>query len=154
MEVKKVLVAIDGSRAASGAVDAAVAIAASTGAKVKFLHVGTRLEDSIEDASGGTEALSPERLKSLDPVLEAASTLAAARGVEADVEVIAGESVDEVADGIVAVAQAFEADLIALGSRGRGPLKSAVLGSVSQQVLHMAGVPVLVVPPGADASES
>jgi nucleotide-binding universal stress UspA family protein len=42
------------------------------------------------------------------------------------------------------VAEAGDADLIVVGSRGRGGLKSALLGSVSGHVIHHASCPVVV----------
>ena len=37
-------------------------------------------------------------------------------------------------------------DLVVIGSRGRGPLKAMVLGSVGSEVLAHAGCPVLIIP--------
>ena len=48
-------------------------------------------------------------------------------------------------ESIVAVADEKKADLIVLGSRGRGAVTSAILGSVSHAVLRRASRPVLVV---------
>jgi nucleotide-binding universal stress UspA family protein len=47
---------------------------------------------------------------------------------------------------IVAVADEIDASLIVCGSRGRGPIKAAVLGSVSHALVNEAKRPVLVAP--------
>jgi nucleotide-binding universal stress UspA family protein len=52
---------------------------------------------------------------------------------------------------ILAVADEVHADAIALGTRGRGGIKSLLLGSVSHAVLQHADRPVLVVPSDAVA---
>jgi nucleotide-binding universal stress UspA family protein len=48
----------------------------------------------------------------------------------------------------VLVAEAREADLLVVGSRGLGGFKGLLLGSVSQQCAHHASCPVAIVPNG------
>jgi nucleotide-binding universal stress UspA family protein len=62
----------------------------------------------------------------------------------ADVRVVA----ELPAKAILKTAAQEGAELIVVGSRGRGALKSMVLGSVSREVASEARCPVVVVPPG------
>jgi nucleotide-binding universal stress UspA family protein len=48
---------------------------------------------------------------------------------------------------IVGLAEELGAGIIVLGSRGLGPLRSALMGSVSTSVVHHAHCPVMVVRP-------
>lgn len=53
------------------------------------------------------------------------------------------------ADGILEAREAYDADLIVLGTTGAGKLKNALLGSSAEHVLRNCKVPVLTVPPEA-----
>jgi nucleotide-binding universal stress UspA family protein len=55
---------------------------------------------------------------------------------------------------ICAVAREIDADVVVLGSHGRGVLKRVFLGSVSEHVLHHAPCPVLVVRQGAEHDDA
>jgi nucleotide-binding universal stress UspA family protein len=52
------------------------------------------------------------------------------------------------AERLAELADDEEADLIVVGSRGRGAFKAAFLGSVSNSLIGIARCPVLVVPRG------
>jgi nucleotide-binding universal stress UspA family protein len=53
------------------------------------------------------------------------------------------------AERLADLADEEDADLIVVGSRGRGALKAAFLGSVSSGLVGVARCPVVIVPPGA-----
>ena len=68
-----------------------------------------------------------------------------ARAHDADPRVPVGDP----ADSLLSISCEHETQLLVLGSRGRGSLQAAALGSVSRKVIARAGCPVVVVPPGA-----
>ena len=53
------------------------------------------------------------------------------------------------AEATMEAADREDAELLVVGSRGRGPLRSAVLGSVSRELASRARRPVVIVPSGA-----
>ena len=84
-------------------------------------------------------------------LLEPAQALVRAAGVEHEIEVARGDP----AHTLIDILENFGCDMVVMGARGMGTLRSALLGSVSHEVLHAASVPVLVVkqapPPEAEA---
>jgi nucleotide-binding universal stress UspA family protein len=75
--------------------------------------------------------------------LESAKELLNAAGVVYECEVAKGDP----AHTIVDIAERFACDLIVMGARGNSALRSAMLGSVSNEVLHASPVPVVIVKP-------
>ncbi len=65
-----------------------------------------------------------------------------------NVEVAAAEVVDGYPATIL-IERSEQLDLLVLGSRGYGPLRSVMLGGVAMQVIRKAHCPVIVVPRGA-----
>jgi nucleotide-binding universal stress UspA family protein len=81
--------------------------------------------------------------------LQSARALLDAAGVEYECEVAQGDP----AHTIIDIAQRFACDLIVMGARGNSALRSAMLGSVSNEVLHASAVPVVIVKPDEVGSE-
>jgi nucleotide-binding universal stress UspA family protein len=70
---------------------------------------------------------------------------AAVERVPKQVSVTSVLSSDPVRPALLQQIKAGNHDLVVMGSRGRGTLRSALLGSVSHYVLHHSPVPVLIV---------
>jgi len=76
----------------------------------------------------------------LTEMLTNAAQPLAERGWTVEREVVS----ERPASAIVGAAERWDADLIVMGSRGRGPVRSMLLGSVAGEVSSNAGCPVLV----------
>jgi nucleotide-binding universal stress UspA family protein len=137
----KIVIATDGSPSASEAVEVGLELAAEQNAVPVFVHVVPEFDVL---AAGGLAAVPAVRhevsARDWEP-LEAAGQLANERGLEAEEKLLLGDAGDE----IIAYADAIDAEMIVVGSRGHGAFASAVLGSGSRGVLHHAQRPVLIV---------
>jgi nucleotide-binding universal stress UspA family protein len=64
-----------------------------------------------------------------------------AAGIACETEVATGDA----AHAIVDCVERFGCDMVVMGASGMGDLRSALLGSVSHEVLHACPVPVMIV---------
>ena len=137
--LKRIVVGIDGHDESKTAVHWACALAAASGAALDVVHAweypyrtkdavfGSPQADMQRDATEFTESL----IAGLSDADRAAiSTTHVLEGLTAD----------------VLVDTAKDADLVVVGSRGRGGVRSLLLGSVSRKVVQHASCTVAVVP--------
>ena len=122
-----------------------------------------------KDSSGGAAAIAAEFAKRLDAQVTVVHFGSQATfGDDAAAEVVKSLEQSEVAfdirleqpingatiaDSLVKMADAINADLIVLGSRGRPAPVASVFGSVSREVARAAHVPVLIVRDAAQQRE-
>jgi nucleotide-binding universal stress UspA family protein len=133
-----IVVGVDGSPGAQAALRFALEEARLRDAKVKAVYVWTL---PMVTAPGGLppglyEDLGVGAEKELEEALLAVN--GSADGVE--------RVVAQGAPARVLIDLAQDADLLVVGSRGRGGFTGLLLGSVSQQCLHHAPCPIVVVP--------
>jgi nucleotide-binding universal stress UspA family protein len=142
---KHILIAVDGSPAATAAVDAGLEVAAAMEARVTFVHASSRLawKDFAQSRPRNRRWRSCwARTRCSPPLSDGRGTT----GVDADAEMIAEEGgAARLGASIAGVAHGLDAMMIVVGSRGLGAVSGGVLGSVSQNVIRLANVPVLVV---------
>ena len=151
-----ILIAYDGSDDARHAIDHAAAMLG--GADAVVLYVRQPLEGLAAHAEGhpaleDVGSIDDAPLDSGERIAAEGADYARRAGLNAVPRV--ASSIDAVAETVVRVADELDARLVVLGSRGRRSLKSLVLGSVSDHVVHHARRPALVVPsPGLAAARA
>ena len=143
----QILAAIDGSEPAARAAALAADLAVRYGAALHLVHVIARPADSKELAQfaqlEGLDTLEAQVTAAAQSLLADARAQAASRGVH---RVAAEVLVGDPAAQLVAYARERRIDLIVLGRRGMGPIRSLLMGSVSTKVNSVATCPVLTVP--------
>ena len=134
-----IVVAVDASSGAEAAARRAVALSQTGGLAVHAVHA-VHIPATVFAAMGAVPDASAEVMKlereavweRIAPIIEPVG------GLQVDLE---GYPADAVAE----YAAENNADLIVVGSRGRGAVASLVLGSTSHRLIHIADRDVLVV---------
>jgi nucleotide-binding universal stress UspA family protein len=141
---RQLLVAFDGSSHAHRALAEAVEMAQANNGRLTVMAVvpdsnAWALNFGYEagfDANGASDQIERDYQTMLDAAVDT---------VPDDVPVIKVLKHGAAGAEIVDVAGAGHHDLIVMGSRGRGELRSLLLGSVSHRVVQSSPVPVLLV---------
>ena len=148
---RRLLVPLDSSPHARHALAEAIDLAKSNNARLTVMTVVP--EPSAWATRGAIDA--PINLRELNEQVEHAYQRildAAVETVPQDLSVKTLLKHGAPGAAIVDEVTAHDHDLIIMGSRGRGELRSLLLGSVSRHVLHESPIPVLVVHVPGDQS--
>lgn len=148
---RRILVPLDGSELAEQALAPAVTLARMEGASLTLLRIVSawkrRVAGELESALGPASA---NEVSQAQRYLDSLLTSDADRSLHISRRVVIA---DDVASAILEIADYNESDLIAIATRGRGALRRAAAGSVSDQVMRASPVSTIVVHPIATAEE-
>ena len=150
---QRILVPVDGSATSNAGLAEAIKLAKLTGARVRVLHVVDEMPYLM--SADGFGAMTGEVLalveKAAQAIVEQARATVDASGIPVDTAIfdsLSGRLCDRVAEQV----QEWGADVIVLGTHGRGGVGRMLLGSDAEQIVRIATVPVLLVraTPSAD----
>lgn len=136
--LKNILVALDGSKGSSKALDNAIDLARQSQGAITGVFVIPLFSVNVANpksklgkalAEGGKKILSEAKLR------------CAKNGVLFVEKILCGNEGFK----LVSFAKNKKADIIIMGSRGQSGIKEFILGSVSHYVAHKSPIPVLIV---------
>jgi nucleotide-binding universal stress UspA family protein len=139
----RILVGTDGSERARMALAQGAALARAVDAELVLLRVLDPVADcadmtdlTLSEATEQLQARWTSELRDLAYSLEARA---------ADAQVVVKRPTESTAETIVRVASELDAQLVAIGTRGTGVARRALIGSVATQVLQSSRWPVMLV---------
>ena len=142
--VRTIVVGFDGSAESAHALMAGWGLAKQAGATLKLISVAVPPPiAAVRTEAGRQELLDAIRDRARETLTEARDTVPA--GVELESTLITGDPVEALRD-----VAGSPGTILVVGSRGYGPLRRVLLGSVSGQLVAGAPCPVLVTPRGID----
>lgn len=147
----KIMIAVDGSAASLDAVRHAIALLRE-GLRASLLLVNVQEPTHLYEMVLARDLALIERAAqdAGAHALREAVALVQAAALQPQTQIATGEP----AHMLVEVAENFGCTMIVVGARGAGSLRSAMLGSVSTELLHSASMPVLVVKTAPASAEA
>ncbi len=145
-----VLCCLDDSEGARHALSVARLLATRLELELVLVHIEPPTEaPGVSAAPAGQQRLREAEMGDAESLLARLASEASL-----DPRVRARTAIGREAERIVAICEEEGASFVVLGSRGRGGLASALLGSVSSEVAAKAPCPCVIVPPTAGQSAS
>jgi nucleotide-binding universal stress UspA family protein len=143
----RILLAVDGSSSSDRATDLTASLPLPSGSAVRVVAVLQPFADALAlsyaaagDASANVESEEERDARHLREAIGRAETALKRDGVTVDGFLVRGRP----ASSIVDEAEAMDADLVVVGSRGHGTIATMVLGSTAAEIVFHAPCPVLV----------
>lgn len=136
---KSVLFSIDQSREAREAAQVVLQLVQTSQAKLTILAVLEPSSEATGEDPHSEPMTSPEAVAQL---LQGAQAMFAQEGVNVNILEREGKPAFTICD----VADEIDADLIVMGSRGRGLTEEGAADSITNRVINLSPCPVLVVP--------
>jgi nucleotide-binding universal stress UspA family protein len=137
----KILLATDGSEDAAEAREAADDLARRTGSELHLVHVWHDVPSPYAHAFVKREL----RRQGQEILDEQVRKIEEAGGTVTEAHLRGGRTSDEV----IELSEELDAGLLVVGSRGLGPVGRILMGSHSEEIVHRAHLPVLVLRSGA-----
>jgi len=143
---QKILVPVDGSAPSTRGLLEAIKLARDDHAQLRLVHVVNTIVSAIDYAAGPGSTIDPStRTNDADvAALKRAESLVTQNGLNSE-PVLLSTVTDNVGELIVRQAKEWNADIIVMGTHGRGGLSRLILGSNAEHVLRHTQVPVLFV---------
>jgi nucleotide-binding universal stress UspA family protein len=134
----EIVIGYDGTESAQAALGTALELAKDTGSNlvIAYGYDPTRMGGEVRDLDLQLEERGRE-------VTNEAAEKAKEAGVEAETAVVK----EKPSAALAELAKTLGARFIVVGSYGERPITGAILGSTPHKLLHIAEVPVVVVPP-------
>ena len=138
----RILIAVDGSELSLDAVHHALQLV-QDGLRAEFVLANVQEPASLYElvVSRDPDLIAAASLEAGEHLMAQARALLDAAGLSYDTEVGVGDP----AHTLVDIIESTGCTLAIVGARGEGALRSALLGSVSQELVHASPVPVTVV---------
>ena len=136
-QIKKILVALDGSENSKRGLDMAIYLARQSNTKLTGIHVICKIPKEFQKLEYPEKPL----LIEADKIMNYSKKRSAQNGILFEKKISFGDIGSE----IIKFAKALNYDIIIIGARGMSNIKEIFLGSVSNYVLHKSKIPVMIV---------
>jgi len=144
---KTILVAVDESDVSKSALEEAVNLAHHLKSRLTIIHVvDVALAHTSDTGLVHFDIVSFKEtmLKNGQKLLNQLASIANFAGVTVETKLIENTDFSRVADKILEASYALKVELLVLGTHGRGGFRKLMLGSVAEDIIRAATVPVLL----------